>query len=415
MNFKSRITILLQVFCLVAVAAVSMLPEAALAVPAFARQTGKACVACHFQHYPALTPYGRTFKQEAFTEVQKGQSMIEADALSIPFVLNASLITKVRYQKTNGSTSETDKGEFQFPDEAALLIGGRAGANTGFLLEFATFGEADTDNGDFSLFASYKVHFNYPSQGTNYGAVLFSTDSLGAAYGFELLNTGAQRSQRVAEDRRATSAQQFVGMGSGEAEGVALVASRREGFVNLSFWTPDHGSVAVDGFAHYLRAALTPKFGEWDAGFGVQYFGGQASRSVASGGDVDTKGLALDAQLQGRVGSMPLGVYFTHAKADPSATNIFNKGGARDKKAWSILGELGILPNKMTLMLGYLDGDNGKATKYEDKRVMVGATWMLAQNMELQLWNTRSSGSAYDPKPASNGDNLVSLMLFVGF
>ena len=46
---------------------------------------------------------------------------------------------------------------------------------------------------------------------------------------------------------------------------------------------------------------------------------------------------------------------------------------------------------------------------------MVGATWMLAQNMELQLWNTRSSGSAYEPKPASNGDNLVSLMLFVGF
>ena len=165
---------------------------------------------------------------------------------------------------------------------------------------------SDTDNGDFSLFGSYKVHFNYPSQGTNYGAVLFSTDALGTAYGFELLNTGAQRSQRVAEDRKATSAQQFVGFGSGEAEGVALVASRREGFVNLSFWTPDHGSVAVDGFAHYLRAALTPKFGEWDAGFGVQYFGGQASRSVASGGDVDTKGLGLDAQLQGRVGSMPL-------------------------------------------------------------------------------------------------------------
>ncbi|MBI4754423.1 MAG: cytochrome C, partial [Betaproteobacteria bacterium] len=28
------------------------------ATPAFARQMGKACVTCHFQHYPALNTYG---------------------------------------------------------------------------------------------------------------------------------------------------------------------------------------------------------------------------------------------------------------------------------------------------------------------------------------------------------------------
>jgi len=29
------------------------------AFPAFSRQTGLACSSCHFQKYPALTPFGR--------------------------------------------------------------------------------------------------------------------------------------------------------------------------------------------------------------------------------------------------------------------------------------------------------------------------------------------------------------------
>jgi hypothetical protein len=31
------------------------------AMPAFARQTGKACNTCHFQHYPILNEYGMEF------------------------------------------------------------------------------------------------------------------------------------------------------------------------------------------------------------------------------------------------------------------------------------------------------------------------------------------------------------------
>ena len=49
-------------------------------MPAFARQTGMACNACHFQHFPALNQFGRTFKQGGFTMVG-GQSMIEGSIL----------------------------------------------------------------------------------------------------------------------------------------------------------------------------------------------------------------------------------------------------------------------------------------------------------------------------------------------
>jgi hypothetical protein len=403
-------------------AAVLALPREAAAVPAFARQTGMACTACHFQHYPALNTFGRVFKMVGFT-MKGAQSMIESDALSIPVALNASVITKIRYQKSNGDTSDTDFGQVQFPDEAALLIGGRAGEHIGFLLEAATFGEAtasvnpdNTVNSEFSLFSSYKTHFNWKVKDVNVGAVLFSTDALGVGFGYELLNTGLARNQRIAEERNATSAPQFVGLGGTSAQGLALVASHPMGYVNFSFWSPDHGTVAINGFANYLRAAITPQVLGWDTGFGFAWYGGKAS---LKDGDVEPEGWTVDAQAQGMVIGRPLGVYLAYAKAEPSATNIFNESAAanaKDKDAWSILAEFGIIPNKWTVFAGYLDGDRGgSAARTEDKAITVGTTYMLAQNVELQLSNVSFDGNRYDPKPTAGGDNRTTLMLFAGF
>ncbi|MBT3206583.1 MAG: hypothetical protein HN349_19880, partial [Gammaproteobacteria bacterium] len=69
----------------------------AQAVPAFARQMGTACSACHFQNYPALNSFGRMFRSKGFT-MGGMQKMVEGDGLSLPSNLNASVITKIRYQ-----------------------------------------------------------------------------------------------------------------------------------------------------------------------------------------------------------------------------------------------------------------------------------------------------------------------------
>jgi hypothetical protein len=403
-------------------AAVVAIPQEAAAVPAFARQTGMACTACHFQHFPAINAFGRAFKRDGFT-LKGAQSTVEAVALSIPVALNASLVTKIRYQKSNGDTSDTDFGEFQFPNEADLLIGGRAGEHVGFLFKLATFGEAEgrlnpdnTVDSEFSLFDSFKAHFTWKVRDFNLGAVLFSTANGGAAFGFELLNTGLQRGQRIAEERTASSAHAFVGLGATAAEGIALVASHPMGFVNYSFWTPDHGDVAINGFASYLRAAATPQILGWDTGFGGAVFFGETSRID---GDADTKGWALDAQAQGMVIGRPLGVYLAYAKAEPSATNIFNASAAanaKDRDAWSILAEFGVIPNKWTVYAGYLDGDRGgTGARTEDDAITVGTTYMVAQNIELQLSNVSFDGNRYEPKPAAGGDNRTTLMLFAGF
>ena len=66
-------------------AATAFAPEAS-AVPAFARQTGMACSACHYQHFPLLNGFGRAFKASGFT-LMGAQGRIEGDNnLSIPEV-----------------------------------------------------------------------------------------------------------------------------------------------------------------------------------------------------------------------------------------------------------------------------------------------------------------------------------------
>jgi hypothetical protein len=414
----------------------SFFSREALAVPAFARQLGMACSTCHFQHYPALNPFGMAFKMNGYTLIG-AQGKVEGEGLSIPDTLNASLVTKIRYQKTNGvddptttpdneKKSGTNKGELQFPDEAALLIGGRAGEHVGFLLEM------QLPEGDASAFASFKMPIVYTAGGVVLSAIPFTTDAGGAAYGFELLNTGAMRMQRVLEDRKGTSAQQYIGTAT-EAEGVALVASNSMGFLNATLWAPEHGAVDAGlKLSQYLRGAVTPNVGGWSTGLGVQYWGGKTEvgdTDTNPGQVYKTKAWAVDAQAQGQVGALPLGVYLTYgnaaADAGSSETILFNCGDTdgdgvcdtnnpKDKTAWSALVELGVLPGKATVALGYRAGKNGAATDNSDNALVVGATYLMAQNVEFQLNHTLYSGDVYDPK-STDGDQLTTLMIFAAF
>jgi hypothetical protein len=206
------------------------------AVPAFARQTGMACNSCHFQgSYPALNQFGRSFKAAGYTQ-SGAQELVEDDNLSLPAVLNASLITKFRYQKTNGDNARlvesgatiegkegayaTNVGELQLPDEAALFLGGRVSENIGFLTELSLHGTEGSN------FLSFKMPFNFKAgEDTDLLVVPFITDALGAGFGLELLNTGALRSQRVGEDRKSLMAQQYLGLGYGAAEGITFAIS----------------------------------------------------------------------------------------------------------------------------------------------------------------------------------------------
>lgn len=405
------------------------------AVPAFARQTGRACNACHFQHFPTLNSEGREFAASGYTDIGK-QPLIEKEGLSLPGVLNASIFTKLRYQKANGTekAGEVTKnsGELQFPDEFVLFFGGRVSEHVGFLLE------AQLPESEESALASVKLPFFFGEK-RKFGVVPYSTDGLGAAYGFELLSTGALRSSRIAEHRKDISAQQFVGL-DGAAEGLAFVAHDPRFYVNYSLWSPNHlatsnGMANGKPEASYLRIVLkTPPVEEgatpgWDFGGGMQLWSGSAKRNTDSAlpatlTETDTSAIAFDAQAQGTFSGYPLGVYLTYAKAqksDANATtkNLFN-ANPKDEQAIALAAEVGIIPRKATLLLAYRQGDNGKAANNKDNAVTLGGTYSLNQNVMLSLNYAKYSGNAFaaGTKPMSvggSGDQLTTLMLSAGF
>ena len=400
-------------------------PSPGYAIPAFARQTGNACSTCHYQHYPALNDFGRDFKAGGYTDMGKQEKIEKAD-MSLPSVLNASLFFKLRYQKTNGSDASpanpTNSGDVQFPDEFALLFGGRVSQNIGFFLE----GQLASHNDPF--LANFKIPFMFEVGNSKAGVIPFTSDSLGAAFGFELLNTGAVHNIRTIEHGEETSAAQYIGTAT-KAEGLAFVYYDRLFHVNLTKWSPNHvaGGSGTNGkpTANYLRAAVTPVLKGWDLGVGAQAWSGTANREdPANAGlraDVATKAWAIDAQAQGNVGDFPLGIYFSHAVAKGSPTgstpNLFNEGEPNNKKGTAVSAELGILPNKATLMLAYLKGNTGAETSSGDNALTIGGTYMVAQNVQLQLLYTKRSGSLYDDpnsRPAT-GNNLMTLMLSAGF
>ncbi len=405
-----------------------------MAVPAFARQTSMPCSACHFQNFPTLNSFGRSFRSGGYT-LTGGQGMIEGDDISLPLMLNASVIAKLRYVKSNGNTNKgTDYGEIQWPDEAAILVGGKLNSNAGFLMELGLLSATEVDvevdpltgegtgSGESNAFLSTKVHFNVAKAGsTQFSAIPFSTDGLGVAYGFELLNTGAQRSQRPIEDRRGFSAAQALGLGSGEATGIALVASSHNYFINYTPWVPGWGgtnmNVKPSGLAHYFRAAYMPYIGSWDSAFGVQVWSGDSEVSDGGGGEtlLATDGWVIDAQFQGSVGSYPLGIYASYGEcsADPDH-HLGDCANEDDAKSFGILGQLGIVPNKWNVYAAYRTKDVGTATDAKFDSATIGTKYMMSQNVSFELFHVSESGDGVDAR-SSELDGTWMMQLFAGF
>lgn len=439
------------------------------AMPAFARQTGKACNACHFQHYPALNDYGMEFKAGGYTDMKQAGEVKGKD-LSLPGIMNASLFSKIRYVKDNGkdgtnvageAAKTTHSGELQFPDEFALLIGGRVTDSIGFMVE-SQFAGAGLNGGGANFLAGFKLPTTFKlGTGMKAGITPFMTDGLGASYGFEQLSTGAVRNIRANENRAETSAMQYVffsGTGpvdaaatdpfaaapavrlnAGAASGVALSLWDPSFNAAYTAWTPTHvvqaGSNVGGLGSGLLRAVWTPTLGDWNMGVGIQSYTGNNVRLIMPDGtltNVNTKGTAFDVQAHGAWGNMPLGIYFTHANAPGQAAadtvkNLFNNN-VNARKATVITAELGVIPAKATVTLSYRSANTGTTTVADggkDDSWLVGGTYQLAQNVQLQLNHSVRSKRAdgvgrygvtnYVAGGTTRGDSQTLLMLSAGF
>jgi len=415
-----------------AVAAVTFTSEAS-ALPLFARQTGMECAACHFQHFPMLTAFGRSFKAGAFT-MMGAQEKVEGDNLSIPAVLNAAILTTMGYQKNNSASMNTinqplngvgvrstGDGSVYVPGtngEFSLFVGGRTSENSGALAEVGLLQSGGVGAG----LASAKFPMLWEvADGTRAGIVPFTTDGQGASYGFEELNTGANAVHTMlfiggdfnGSVAPALSAQQYIGTAQA-ATGAALVLNNESYFVNVTKFhgvgTNDLGGVGAALTSTYLRGAYIFDMAGWDSAVGVQSWSGTSTDSSAAAA-ATTKATAIDGQMQGAVGNMPLGIYASFARAPVVAAgggitgNIFNmdangNNGTDTKSSFNISAELGVIPEKATIGFGIRRGKSGQAVggsnNASDNAILLEGSYKLAQNMLMNLVYVSQSGDYWD-------------------
>ena len=448
--------IVLSIAGVMAVAAFA--PEAS-AVPVFARQTGMACSACHFQHFPLLNGFGRAFKEGGFT-MMGAEAKVEGDNLSIPAMLNMAVLTSMGYIKTNQTADATGmaknygNGVWGVPGvgaggsgEASLFFGGHVSDFAGFLSEV-------TLGGGSAQFSSAKLPMLYDMGTAKIGVVPFSTNSQGASYSMEVLNTGANAIHSItntvgpnSEFINAVSAQQYIGT-AGNATGLGFVANSDMGLINVTKFqqTGPQGGYASLG-STYGRVLGTFDMAGWDTGVGVQDWRGASlttpgtglnmcgangapgvctgvapGTGVAGAGTMQaTKAWAVDGQMQGTVGTMPVGFYASYARADATPyvggvpvaglTNSFN-GGSLTRSSFNIDAELGVVPEVATIGAAIRRGKSGQDaglaaggtannSNLSDNAFYLTATYKLAQNMLARLSYVKQSGSYWDA--LSNG------------
>ena len=379
-------------------AAVAFAPEAS-AVPVFARQTGMACTACHFQHFPAINGFGRAFKAAGFT-MMGAQEKVEGEHLSIPGSLNMAILATMGVDSAQGTASTlfvpNGGGELQ------IFFGGKVNDFSGWLSEMGT-GSGGSASGKLHLMPEV-------APGIHAGLTIFNIGQ-GAAGAMEMLNTGATSIHRLMGKTgagtatngggkihiEATSARQYIAPeagGTGAAINVVgdnfAVTYAREAQATATSAPGVLGTLNVG----YLRAVGMFDLAGFDSAVGIQNFNGNASGVTALGATFQgAKATIIDAQMQGELAGMPAGFYASYGTAPASATNIYNAAGTVSKTSFNVAGELGVVPGVATVQLGLRSGRTG--ANLNDNAFMIGATYELSMNMELGLHHTANSGSAW--------------------
>ena len=412
-------------------AAVAFAPEAS-ALPVFARQTGMACSACHFNHAPLLNGFGRAFKSAGYS-MMGAQGKVEGENLSIPDRVNMAVLTTVGYNSYSNNTAAAQAvaganlSGWSVPSsggELSLFLGGRIMESAGFLAELGMGGAAAATG------AAKLLYLPEITSGTRLGVVFDTNNGQGVAHGFEILNTGAVNVHKIAVGQthiNAYSAAQWMGTNNATT-GVSVVGINDMGFVNVSAYDvapQSQGAGASRMPLTYARAAGTFDAAGFDMAAGVQRWAG-VSNGIQFGnvqvaqvaGNYDAT--VIDFQAQGQVAELDTGIYASYGTAP--INSLYGGGGVANVVKASSL-NLGLdmnIGHELIARAGIRKATNGGALAgaNSDNAIMVGVIYELAQNFELHLTRTANSGSFWNPTAAGVqpvGKTVTSLLAEVLF
>jgi len=367
-------------FAVVAVSAVSIAPTTSEAIPAFARQTGAACLSCHFQTFPALNSFGRAFKMGAFTDVGE-QALIEDDNLSLPAVLNSAFVLRGHYQsdkKTTAAGVTSTTTTWAIPADTVLLMAGRVGSNTGAFVEFAGAGAGATGAANWQLMNSFDFD-------TFKGGLNIQNTGFGPTAAIEVSNVFGQHAGKL--NGAALSSIQNILVNYGNTTSVAAWAGNESFLVQATGVAfADAAGVTNASFVPMIRGTYIADLGAAELMIGGGILSGtqRAAGVLASGQGADAK--FIDAQVQGEMGDMSYGIYadWTTTKAK-RGSNLFVAGTNSKIGGYSFRAEVSPIHK---VMLGAGIGQvktttAGVATKRQ--LTQVSATYEIYQNMEFNM------------------------------
>ncbi|MHB8886046.1 MAG: cytochrome C [Methylovirgula sp.] len=280
-------------------------PQAASALPSFARQTGQPCATCHTA-FPELTPYGREFKLGGYTA---GGGLPFAKAPPIAVMIQGPQFEHFGQNLDAPPTSNTHTNDNVVLGQASLFYGGQIYGNLGAFIQ-------GTYDGVANRIALDNTDIRYADK-----AKLFGTDLI---WGIDVNNNPT-----VQDVWNTTPAWGFPYITSATGPGFGPPATMLEGtfpgtvagagaytwwhdmlYAEVTgYFSPSQstlnalgeglGNTAIDGVAPYWRLAFAPTFGEHS--FMIGTFG-MLANEVPGGtfgfGTDQVLDLGFDAQYQ---------------------------------------------------------------------------------------------------------------------
>jgi hypothetical protein len=235
-----------------------------LSVPSYARQTGLACSACHYQ-FLALNPFGRKFKLNGYVLTER-PLITEKDTANggklnlSPFSLLSAMAT-AGMTNLNDALPDTQNDAVSLPQELSLFLAGQITSKVGLFSQL-TYAGADAavaiDNIDFR-------YANHTSGNTQvvYGLTLNNSPTVQdlwnttPVWGYPFIGSDAAPGPTASPVIDGAFAQNVLGLGAYTMIGGLVYGEfsvYRSAFQGQA--APDIASGAIGGVAPYWRLAL---------------------------------------------------------------------------------------------------------------------------------------------------------------
>lgn len=305
MNSTVKVTWRVNLIALLVLLGNLFIAPSALAVPAFARQTGQNCLACHAGgQFPELTPYGRLFKMTGFT----------LGSRTIPIsVMGVASLTKSLHPDSDPEFAKDGSLLFQ---TGSVFLAGKITDNIGILAQ-ATYNNYDGDSGYQGVWESDNFDLRFadryitPSSDLIFGMSLNNNPSLSDPW-----NTSPAWILYVPTQFGVTgpdSGPIINSLGAAVAGVTAyglwddLIYAEVGGYQTangvwsfLSKGTSDVNQIKISGTSPYARLALTHEWGPHNLMVGTFAFNTNIypDNTVQSGPTIQYRDRGVDAQYQ---------------------------------------------------------------------------------------------------------------------